>query len=126
MKGKNQGVQRRLLDINPRALYMPCACHSLNLTLCDMANLCGKAISFFGIVQRIYVLFSSSTKRWKVLLDHVPSFTLKSLSNTRWESRIKSIKAIRFQAPQLRSALLELSKSGDDAMEKAMQKIYMM
>jgi hypothetical protein len=119
MKGKNQGVQRRLLGINPRALYMPCACHSLNLTLCDMANSCGKAITFFGIVQRIYVLFSSSTKRWKVLLDHVPSFTLKSLSNTRWESRIKSIKAIRFQAPQLRSALLELSKSGDDAMARS-------
>ncbi|CAL8989584.1 unnamed protein product, partial [Prunus brigantina] len=30
MKGKNQGVQRRLLDINPRALYTPCACHCLN------------------------------------------------------------------------------------------------
>jgi hypothetical protein len=84
-----------------------------------MANSCSKAITFFGIVQRIYVLFSSSTKRWKVLLDHVPSFTLKSLSNTRWESRIKSIKAIRFQAPQLRSALLELSKSGDDAMSRS-------
>jgi hypothetical protein len=33
MKGKHQGVQKRLIDINPRALYMPCACHSLNLTL---------------------------------------------------------------------------------------------
>jgi hypothetical protein len=47
MKGKNKGVQRRFLVINPRALYMPCACHSLNLTLCDMAKSCVKAISFF-------------------------------------------------------------------------------
>ena len=83
--------------------------------LCDMANSCSKAITFFGVVQRIYVLFSGSTKRWKVLLDHVPSFTLKSLSNTRWESRIKSIKAIRYQAPALRASLFELTKSGDDA-----------
>ncbi|XP_020266285.1 uncharacterized protein LOC109841754 [Asparagus officinalis] len=37
MKGKHQGVQKRLLEVNPRALYMPCACHSLNLTLSDMA-----------------------------------------------------------------------------------------
>ena len=51
MKGNKQGVQSRLLEKNPRALYMPCACHSLNLTLCDMANSCSKAISFFGIVQ---------------------------------------------------------------------------
>ncbi|XP_020263417.1 uncharacterized protein LOC109839403 [Asparagus officinalis] len=40
MKGKHQGVQKRLLEVNPRALYMPCACHSLNLTLSDMAYSC--------------------------------------------------------------------------------------
>jgi len=40
MKGKHQGVQTRLLEINPRALYMSCACHSLNLTLCDMGKSC--------------------------------------------------------------------------------------
>jgi hypothetical protein len=113
MKGKNKGVQTRLLKINRRALYMPCACHSLNLTLCDMAKSCAKAVSFFGIIQRIYVLFSGSTKRWKVLLDHVEGSTVKSLSNTRWESRIKSVKAIRYQAPQLRSALLALSEDGE-------------
>ena len=113
MKGKHQGVQKRLLDINPRALYMPCACHSLNLTLCDMAKSCGKAVSFFGIVQRIYVLFAGSTKRWNVLCKHVPIFTLKSLSNTRWESRISSILAIRYQAKELRSALFELSHASD-------------
>ena len=113
MKGKHQGVQKRLHDINPRALYMPCACHSLNLTLCDMAKSCGKAVSFFGIVQRIYVLFAGSTKRWNVLCKHVPIFTLKSLSNTRWESRISSIIAIRYQAKELRSALFELSHASD-------------
>ncbi|AQK53062.1 General transcription factor 2-related zinc finger protein [Zea mays] len=94
MKGKHKGVQRRLLDINPRALFMPCACHSLNLTLCDMAKSCAKAISFFGIVQRIYVLFSSSTKRWDVLKGHVESLTVKSWCNTRWESRIKSVRRL--------------------------------
>jgi hypothetical protein len=113
MKGKHQGVQRQLLDINPRALYMPCACHSLNLTLYDMAKSCEKVVSFFGIVQKIYILFSKSTKRWKVLIDHVPSLTVKSLSNTRRESRIKSVQAIRYQAPQLKSALSELHEAND-------------
>ncbi|KAJ9567830.1 hypothetical protein OSB04_003796 [Centaurea solstitialis] len=85
----------------------------------DMAHSCVKAVTFFGIVQRIYTLFSSSTKRWKVLTDNVSDLTVKSLCNTRWESRIKSVKAIRFQAPQIRSALLELCKSCDDAKTKS-------
>jgi hypothetical protein len=83
MKGKHQGVQKRLLEINSRALYMPCACHSLNLTLCNMAQSCTKAISFFGVIQQIYALFSSSTKRWKILLDNIPKLTVKALSTTR-------------------------------------------
>ncbi|KAI3729948.1 hypothetical protein L6452_18621 [Arctium lappa] len=119
MKGKHQGVQNRLLEVNSKALYMPCACHSLNLSLSDMAHSCVKAVSFFGIVQRIYTLFSSSTKRWKVLLDNISNMTVKSLCNTRWESRVKSVKAIRYQAPQIRSALLELSKACDDAKSKS-------
>ena len=114
MKGKHQGVQKRLLELNPKALYMPCACHSLNLTLCDMAQSCVKATSFFGIVQSIYTLLSGSPKRWKILTDNVPGLTVKSLSNTRWESRIKSVKAIRFQAPQIRIALLKMHGSKDD------------
>ncbi|CAM8911310.1 unnamed protein product [Rhodiola kirilowii] len=47
MKGKHKGVQRKLLDINPRAFYTPCAAHSLNLTLSDVANSCQKAEEFF-------------------------------------------------------------------------------
>ncbi|XP_065866431.1 uncharacterized protein [Euphorbia lathyris] len=72
MKGKHQGVQTRVLEINPRALYMPCACHSLNLTLSDMTHSCVKAISFWGVIQRVYSLFAGSTKRWQVFLDNVP------------------------------------------------------
>ncbi|VAH73492.1 unnamed protein product [Triticum turgidum subsp. durum] len=119
MKGKHQGVQSRLLETNPRALFMPCACHSLNLTLSDMAKSCDKAITFFGVVQRIYILFSRSTKRWQLLLDHVPKMTVNSLCNTRWESRIKNVQAIRYQAPELRKALLELKRTfTDDAKTK--------
>ena len=47
MKGKNRGVQRRLLDINPRAFYTSCERHNLNLVLCDMTSSSPRAISFF-------------------------------------------------------------------------------
>ena len=118
MKEKNQGVQNRFLDINPWVFYTLCGCHSLNLILCDMTNYCPKAIPFFWVLQRIYTLFASSTKRWRVLQDYIYSLTLKPSSQTRWKSRIKSVKALRFQASHIRDALLKLSEVSDDPKKK--------
>ena len=114
MKGKHKGVQKKVLEVNPRAFYTPCGCHSLNLALCNMENSCLKAKSFFGIVQCIYILFSSSTKRWKILQDNVKGLTLKPLSQTRWESQVECVKAIRFQAPEIKAALTHLVETSDD------------
>jgi hypothetical protein len=47
------------------------------------------------------------------LKGHVESLTVKSWCNTRWESHIKSVRAIRFEAPNIRSALLQLSTNKD-------------
>ena len=45
--------------------------------------------------------------------------TLKPLSQTRWESRIKSVKAIKFQALEIRDALLQLIKTSEDPKTKS-------
>ena len=115
MKGKHQCVQKRFLDINPRAFYTPCSCHSFNLTLCDMANSCGKAKDFFGVVQRIYTIFANSTKRWKILKDNLKGLSPKSLSSTRWESHVEIVKAIRATMSDFIEALLEVSKKDLDS-----------
>ncbi|KAM2952331.1 hypothetical protein COP2_001713 [Malus domestica] len=74
----------------------------------DMASSCLKAKSFFGACQCIYTVFSNSTKRWNILLEHIDGLTLKSLSTTRWESHIESVKAIKSQVAQVRNALFTL------------------
>ncbi|XP_020266532.1 zinc finger MYM-type protein 1-like [Asparagus officinalis] len=114
MNGHKQGVQSRLLDINPRAFYTPCAYHSLNLSLCDITNCNFKAQDFFGVVQRIYSLFANSTKRWKILMDNLIGVTLKPLSTTRWEGGVESVKAIQSQPLQIRQALLQLAENDKD------------
>ena len=35
MRGKENGVQKRILDINPRALFVPCVLHSLMVRALD-------------------------------------------------------------------------------------------
>ena len=90
MKGKHSGVQARMLDINPKAVYVPCANHTLNLVVVDSANSSTEALTFFGVLTRLYVLFSSSAQRWEILKKHV-ELSIKSQSDTRWESRIKCV-----------------------------------
>ncbi|XP_065681425.1 uncharacterized protein LOC101241746 [Hydra vulgaris] len=119
MKGHNSGVQAQLLERNSRAFYTPCVCHNYNLVLGDMAKTCSDAMTFFGTLQRIYTLFSSSTKRWTVFKKHVKGLSVKPLSETRWECKMESVKAVRFQAAEVCDALEELAKSTNDAQGKS-------
>lgn len=109
MKGKNVGVQKRILDLNPRAFFVPCSAHSLNLVVNDAALSCTEAVDFFSNVQEIYNLFSASVHRWSVLMEHVTSLTVKPLSATRWESRIDAVTPLRYQAGEIYDALYALS-----------------
>lgn len=114
MRGRNKGVQARILEVNPKALFVPCGCHSWNLVLGDMAHSSSVAISFFGILQQIYVLFSASTHRWAIFKKHVTQLTVKPLSETRWECRIDSVRAIRFQIGDIYDALIEIAETSNE------------
>lgn len=108
MKGKNIGLQKRILDLNPRAFYVPCAAHSLNLVVNDAAKSSLEIVNFFSIVQEIYVFFSASTARWQMLANEMPTLSLKPLSNTRWESRVEAVKALRFNLGKVYDALFAI------------------
>ncbi|XP_033225949.1 52 kDa repressor of the inhibitor of the protein kinase-like [Belonocnema kinseyi] len=49
--------------------------------------------------------------RWKILTDHVEIFTLKKLSDTRWEAKISSVKPVRYQISGIHDALITLSET---------------
>lgn len=119
MKGKSKGVQARLLKQNPRALFVPCGAHTLNLVVADAAKSSTDAINYFGYLQRIFTLFSASTQRWTILKHHIKT-TVKSWSDTRWESRINSVQAVRFQTAEVRDALLEVREKATESMRHSL------
>uniref|UniRef100_A0A9J8CNG3 TTF-type domain-containing protein n=1 Tax=Cyprinus carpio carpio TaxID=630221 RepID=A0A9J8CNG3_CYPCA len=108
MMGHKQGVQARILQLNSKAFYIPCSSHTLNLVVADAAKSSVLSISFFGVLQRLYNLSSSSVQRWAFLKEHVKQLTLKPLSTTRWEARIDCVKVVRYQLPEILDALSAL------------------
>jgi hypothetical protein len=69
---------------------------------------------FFGTIQRTYRIFAHSTKRWDILRQFVKTLSVKPLCETRWESRIDSVKAVRYQCGELFDALCKLSELDND------------
>ncbi|XP_023241006.1 zinc finger MYM-type protein 1-like [Centruroides sculpturatus] len=114
MSGEKSGVQKRILEINPLAYFLPCGSHSYNLILGDAASSCVQAKSFFGLLQRLYTLFAGSSQRWAILKAHVKSLSLKPLSETRWECRVESVKAVKYQLSDICDALKDLTENTTD------------
>ncbi|KAE9542524.1 hypothetical protein AGLY_003385 [Aphis glycines] len=84
MSGRYNGLQAKIKELNPLAVYIPCAAHSLNLVGTHAVRCSNEAANFFH-VQHLYTFFSGSTHRWKVLTVNLKSEskTLKRLSGTR-------------------------------------------
>lgn len=88
MIGINSGVKTRILNINPRAFFTPCGYYSWNLLLVDAANSSAAAKTFFGFIQKIYLLFSRSSKRWELIKDKLKlTISLYQTQGGKAESR---------------------------------------
>ncbi|XP_025193938.1 zinc finger MYM-type protein 1-like [Melanaphis sacchari] len=114
MAGLYKSVKAHILKQNPRAFFVPCAAHSLNLCLKDAGGSSSMAQLFFGMNERIYVLFSASINRWKILKKHFNKLSIKKWAETRWNSRVNAVKAIRFQLNEVVEALEEISDTAND------------
>ncbi|VFQ90170.1 unnamed protein product [Cuscuta campestris] len=81
MKGKQQRVQKRFLDVNPRAFYIPCGCHSLNLTLStvnlsrpNVARVCVEVNLSKELPKAIWIHLGSSSYLQPLLFENLPSY----------------------------------------------------
>ena len=112
MAGHVSGVQKRILDVNPKAVFVPCNNHSLNLAGVHAASVGIKSVTFFGTVQKVYTFFSSSTHRWEVLKKYVP-VNLKRFCDTRWCSKHEAVNVFYEYTEHIIEALESL-RDGDE------------
>lgn len=106
VSGVHTGLQARIKEISPPALYTHCYAHVLNLVIVDTMSNNKIARDFFGTLQNLYVFIQSYPKRHSVYVKNQREinalagggerreYTLKKLSDTRWACRADSITAI--------------------------------
>ena len=116
MRGGSKGVQARIRELNPRAMYTHCFAHCLNRALVNAV--CSKehavARNFFGIVELIYTFIEGSAARHNFFISvqerlnsgtTKPALHMKGLSDTRWNCRADTLK--RIIQPEVYQAVIE-------------------
>uniref|UniRef100_A0A1X7V0P6 TTF-type domain-containing protein n=1 Tax=Amphimedon queenslandica TaxID=400682 RepID=A0A1X7V0P6_AMPQE len=122
MSGAYSGVKARIQQDNPRAIYIHCHAHQLNLALVDSCRSLSHASDFFSLIESLYVFISSSVPHSLFLTKQKElgqkEITLVKLSDTRWSCRHASIKAIKTTLPALLATLEDIAdESGSRAIE---------
>ena len=110
MSGVYSGVQKRILDIQPQAVYVHCAAHNLNLVVNDAVNGVKEVGAFFVTLQDLYTFFGHSIRRWDLLASFTgeSDITLKKLNPTRWSGRLTTVMGIKHRYQDVMKSLSQI------------------
>ena len=100
--------------------FVHCAAHNLNLVVNDAVNSVMENDNFFGVIQSIYVFFSSSINRSRdlQLLAVDLLLSLKKLCPTRWSSRVDLVHAVGDRFVDILKRLRVISLTNKDRKER--------
>ncbi|XP_022169990.1 zinc finger MYM-type protein 1-like [Myzus persicae] len=119
MQGQYSGLRTRIQKEKPRAVYIWCSAHLLNLVVVDTCDCCTDTKSFFGEIASI-VEFLRARKRNAVFLKYQEikypkqrKRRLKRFSNTRWTSHDRVLLVIYKKFNALVASLDEISTGKD-------------
>ena len=104
MTGMLNGVQAKIREIYPKALYVHCSAHRLNLVVNDL-NSVQTIRNTTSTIKSIVSYFRESLRR-RALVPNLPL-----LSETRWTSKYKSIRKFKENFSAILNALNELVNS---------------
>lgn len=102
MASSLNGVQAKIREKIPEAIFMHCYAHKLNLVLSQSARSIPECQVFFKTVEGLSSFFNKSTKRTK-LLDEVVKRRLPRAAPTRWSSHSRLVQTINHHYSDLRT-----------------------
>ena len=94
MSGEMRGCAARITDMYPKALYIHCCSHALNLCVMG-ASKCKLVLNLWTALREVAFFFNSSPKRQQKLMDVIKATAdneekatkLTDLCRTRWAAR---------------------------------------
>ena len=116
MSGTFRGVQARVKELQPQALFVHCAAHSLNLALqSTIENTIVR--DAFQYLNDLVVLFKRSAKRQDILKK--ADGKIQSLCPTRWTMRTVAVESVLKNYGPILAALDEVSNETGSADSRA-------
>lgn len=130
VSGSITGLQTRIREIEPRALYTHCAGHNLNLVSQDAMSLVPEIADFLSMIRELITFIRASAKRLNIFNDlksqsnddgeeKVTGGNLKKFCNTRWCVRVKSLKSVRDNYKEILEFCNYVGEEAGDAGTKA-------
>lgn len=130
MQGEYQGLRTYVQSQNPRAVYIWCFAHVLNLVIVDVCESSIQIKTFISNIQSL-TTFMSARKRTAdfvesqlVLYPNARVQRMKNLSTTRWTSHDRAINVVFLKYLAVVESLEHLTKSTDTSTSSQAKSIY--
>lgn len=101
MSGQYNGLQAKILEKNPQALFIWCSAHRLNLIVSQAVGSCSNAVDLFGNLEKIFTFITGSKARSALFrekqLELYPKQQIrfvKRVNTTRWMSHAHALNTV--------------------------------
>jgi len=116
--GVYSGVQQKISEIVPHAVYIHCYAHRLNLCLVDCIQNVPLIVDFFDTIQNLYKYLMNSQTRYELFIEaqknkNVKVIHLERLVDTRWYYWYTSLQKVRSRYTVIIEVLTFLTEHGD-------------
>lgn len=111
MAGNITGVQKKIIEIQPKALFVHCMNHCLSLAFQDAMSYIPQCRDAMNLIRDLVNFVRESPKRlaWFTSLQEHDARALRPLCPTRWTMRVSSVKSVLDNYGELLSFFQEIS-----------------
>lgn len=118
MSGPFSGVQKRITELVPHAVYIHCHAHRLNLCLINSIEDIKLITDFFDTVQGLYKYLMNGHTRYELFISiqkkkNLKVLHLERLVETRWSYWFTSLEKVKLRYTEIRDVLTILTTEGD-------------